>query len=457
MPLSVPLKTSRTATKEILYATGPLGATQAAAQLAALTGAAAVTSPNDTGEALGVADSLAETRAPQPIPPATGAVWGHGANTGHKSHPSYREPKQCLHAITSDHIDTTKPVLLANSTPHAVIKSFQLHEREREAKHWDSKGKQVVSSRATRPSFSFHNGPSGRVTEEKGRCREIAEHPMIKNPGPQEYVVDPIKANCLVPRGGTTERRFRGGPFDTGEVDAAVNPTKLIKFSTEAHPFSSVYPYADTKPSQRRSPTETDVADAPLQESSVADERVQAQELPPSAHIPSEDADRKNPIRTTDLNAQYFKYKQKPTFGFGSSGLGFRFRPGFQCSKKPALIPHQRMRGFRERRELEHPHPTAEKHYQVALDEALKKASEAQEAAAAAAAAASAAEATPAPARSGKSTMDKRTASNAFAEENNSVEAPGGTATSAITNTAIAAETAPVAMPDASKEVATPT
>jgi len=441
MPLSVPLKTSRAATKDIPYATGALGATQAAAQLAALTGAAAAKQP-EAAMALGATDSLSEPRAPQPIPAVTGAVWGHGANTSHKSHPSYR--------------DTTKPVLLANSTPHAVLRSFQQHEREREAKHWDSKGKQVVSSRATCPSHSFHNGPSGRVIEERGRCREITEHPMIKNPGPQEYEVDPIQSICLVPKGGTTERRFRGGPFDTGEVDATVNPTKLIKFSTEAHPFSQVYPYADTKPSQRRTPTETDVADAPLQETSqsVAE---QTQELPRGAQELDEDANRKNPIRTTDLNQQYFKYKQKPTHGFGSSGLGFRFRAGAQFAKVPALIPHKRLRGFRERRDLE-TQDRSEKHYQAALEAALAQASAAQEAAAAAAAAASAAlEATPAPARGGKSTVEKRTASKGSCEESNSAEAPGGTVTSAITNTVIAAETAPVPVPEASKEVATPT
>lgn len=425
--------------------------------MAALAGAAASAKQPEAAMAHGAADSPVAARAPQPIPAATGAVWGHGVSSSHKSHPSNR--------------DSHKPVLLANSTPHAVLRSFQQHEREREAKHWDSKGKQVVSSRATCPSFSFHNGPSGRVLEEKGRCREIGEHPMTRNPGPQEYDVDPIQPVCMVPKGMTTERRFRGGPFDTDEVDATVNPTKLIKFSTEAHPFSLVYPYADTKPSQVNGRTpDPDFVDAPLQENSlqsVAAEPV-LRIIPQEA---SEDADRKNPIRTADLNCLYFKYKQKPTFGFGSSGLGFRFRPGSQFARKPAVAPHQRLRGFRERRDLETQDTTRlpwrsyqdssplEKHYQAALQKALDQASEAQAAAAAAASAAS--EATPAPARSKErtATEEKRTSSKerTATEESNSAEAAGGTAAAAIANIVIAAETAPVAVPDASKEVATPT
>jgi hypothetical protein len=87
-----------------------------------------------------------------------------------------------------------------------------------------------------------------------------------------------------------------------------------------------------------------------------------------------EPADRRNPIRTADLNCQYFKFSTHPNHAFGSSGLGFRFMPGTQFARQPAQRqkPHSRLRGFRELRE-EIPE-MSEKVYQDALEKAMAEA-----------------------------------------------------------------------------------
>merc|ERR1719162_2158109 len=108
------------------------------------------------------------------LPPATGAGWGHNV---------------CGVSHANDKANAQKPFGLKHNTPQQVIRDFEANERLREAKHWDSKGKQISSVRATCPSISFHNGPAGRVVEEKARCREIGEHPCIRNPCPMTYDV----------------------------------------------------------------------------------------------------------------------------------------------------------------------------------------------------------------------------------------------------------------------------
>jgi len=257
---------------------------------------------------------------------------------------------------------------LANNTPQAVLRSFYQHEEEREAAHWESKGKQIVSTRATCPTVSFHNGPSGRVVEEKARCRELGEHPCLRNPGPEAYTVLCPPVACAVPAGWLKEPRFKNSPFE-GErkVD---NPTKLLKFSTECHPLAATYPY----------PEPVNKAALPEGESpepvATQDSRSGTSNLATSqpSRPADEPADRRNPIRTADLNCQYFKFSTHPNHAFGSSGLGFRFMPGTQFARQPAQRqkPHSRLRGFRELRE-EIPE-MSEKVYQDALEKAMAEA-----------------------------------------------------------------------------------
>lgn len=290
----------------------------------------------------------------QPIPPATGAVWGHGVTA-----------KQADGKKAASY----KPPGLANNTPQAVMRSFHGHEMEREAKHWEGTGKQITSLRATAPVVSFHSGPTGRVVEEKARCREIGEHPNLRNPGPERYDVPPITPVCMVPKGWQKEPRFKNSLFGGESKDAI--------YEVFCHPLCPTYPYPEPTPQQKSSLSEgmelTDpVPAAPPQESTYA-------------HSPREvydEADRRNPIRTADLNAQYFKYKHKPTWGFGSSGIGFRFAKGTPFAKQPLIKPHTRLRGFRELREAIP--ERSEKDYQEALTKALADAANAATVAAAA-------------------------------------------------------------------------
>jgi hypothetical protein len=182
----------------------------------------------------------------------------------------------------------------------------------------------------------------------------------------------------MVPKGFLKEARFKNGPFAMQEADA---PTKLIKLSTEAHPLSETYPYAEP-PAQQGSPADSEVAEVPAATQEPSSPTLMSHGSPPVDWQRHQELSRRNPIRTADLNCQHFKYPTKPTWGFGSSGLGFRFNPGTTFSKKPLIAPHERLRGFRELRDAV---PTkSEKEYQAALEHALAEAAAAAAAAAAA-------------------------------------------------------------------------
>jgi hypothetical protein len=53
-----------------------------------------------------------------------------------------------------------------------------------------------------------------------------------------------------------------------------------------------------------------------------------------------------------DLNALRMKHKQRPSYSFGSSGLGHRFSPGTKFSKRAPCKTHGRLMSFREQRDL---------------------------------------------------------------------------------------------------------
>lgn len=307
MPLSVPLKNSRARdSRGFSYAAHT--ATQAAAQLAAQSGAQAKNGTAMASTARPGSPAVPTPTPMPPMPPATGSMWGHhGASASSTA---------------------------ANQAPTSAV--------------------------------SFHNGPSGRLVEEKGRCREIGEHPCLRNPGPTCYDIPVQKDPCMVPNGWMKEPRFKNSPF-AGEQQID-NPTKLLKLSTECHPLSRTYPYPE--PSTCNSGHEA----VAVQETTAAEK--QPNYMRPSAQNDLEDlSDRRNPIRTVDLNQQHFKYKSKPTWGFGSSGLGFRFAAGTPFSKQPQIKPNTRLRGFRELREAM-PERT-EKECQDVLERAMTEAAEA--------------------------------------------------------------------------------
>jgi hypothetical protein len=199
------------------------------------------------------------------------------------------------------------------------------------------------------------------MLEEKGRCREIVEHPSAGNPSPDEYDFNRIQPVCMVPKGWMKEPRFKNSPFEGERV--VDNPTKLLITSTLCDPLSSTYPY----PEPRKDPPVAPVAEG--------------EEVPPSQEAgqshpsfrPGDPVDRRNGIRNVDMNAQYFKYKEKPTWGFGSSGVGFRFNPGTAFARQPAAKnqPHQRLRGFRELRDSIQ--PKSEEDYEKLLQSAREE------------------------------------------------------------------------------------
>jgi len=288
------------------------------------------------------------------------------------------------------------------------------------------------------------------VVEEKARCREIGEHPCLRNPGPERYDVEPIKPICMVPKDAKDkgEARFKNSPFE-GErkVDNPseppkpdptkwLNPTKLLKFSTECHPLSSTYPYPEPQ--------------KPASAAEDAAQEAEAQKTP--RHMQSTCAhpepDRRKAIRTVDLNAQYFKFNSKPQFGFGSSGIGFRFSAGTEFRNKPSRrdLPHSRLRGFRELRESIP--ERSEQEYKDALEKALA------EAAKAAAAQAAAAEAEKAGADPASPPKRKSAAPSNQGERSSSKTSEDGVST---VPTAAAAEPAPPAadpLPEAVSQAA---
>jgi hypothetical protein len=178
-----------------------------------------------------------------------------------------------------------------------------------------------------------------------------------------------------VPRGWSHQKRFKNSL-------TAQQENSLIKHSTDAHPFSPAYPYAacDTtsKATGSSARVGSDAAESPPGEPAVAPvaaeddgAKEKVGKIEPPRDI-GDETNRKNPIRTADLNCQYFKYSSKPQWGFGSSGLGYRFTPGTAFSRHPHVKTSSRLRGFRERRE-EIPE-ASEKEYQDALAKALAEA-----------------------------------------------------------------------------------
>mmetsp|Transcript_138164 Transcript_138164/g.240342 ORF Transcript_138164/g.240342 Transcript_138164/m.240342 type:complete len:334 (-) Transcript_138164:27-1028(-) len=215
-----------------------------------------------------------------------------------------------------------------------VIESAETRQLRLERKLLNSMGHQMNSLRTTQPIISFQ-GPSGRVVPDKVRCREIGEHPGIKNPGPEAYTIEPQWLPCSVPVNWGSERRFRTGPL-------ATNGKEMVKHSTHAHPFSPTYPYEE--PQKVPPPVEKE-------EEEAGEEKSQDYRNLQPIKDPSEEHIRRNPNKYTDLNAQYYKYHNKPRWGFGSSGLGYRFLPNTKFSRRAPVRTTGRISTFEDRRE----------------------------------------------------------------------------------------------------------
>jgi len=183
-----------------------------------------------------------------------------------------------------------------------------------EQQHLAACGKQVSSVRPTMPAPKF---ASPRVLSDggNGRCRELTEHPSLENPAPAAAIPLEDCTRTQVLKGFGQDRRFMDDGPDTK------NGAVCIAHSTNASPFSPTYPWQG------------------------GDKKVS---LPDA-----QDLRRRHPQAVADFNCLHHKYASKPSWSFGSAGLGERFQTGgWRTSKKQALPSgRSRLREFNELRE----------------------------------------------------------------------------------------------------------
>lgn len=300
----------------------------------------------------------------------------------------------------------TKPGESGSRDPQVLAQQRQAIRQEleaQEAKHWQACGKQVSSTKQSVPVYSFgsarprqkvklSSSPTGAgatataaavaanwVPPNEVRARELVQHPMIPNPSPQsEYQAldcgpcngtgkanrrvrwlhppldddDPQKNALCSACGGTGKAKKTLSPcpvlkgFGT-ESRFAERGVAVIKDSTLAHPLSRTYPYAE--PVSKSAGGENPSQEAPPDPAAAAE--AEKALLKQKQGRPSEAEQRRNGQAQPDLNFIYFKYGQRPRYGFGSSGLGSRFKPGTTFSRKPVVQPCVRHVGFRDIRE----------------------------------------------------------------------------------------------------------
>lgn len=211
-----------------------------------------------------------------------------------------------------------------------VLQEYEARIRARERQHLESCGKQVHSFRRTEPMISFA-APRGCVVQErasKARCPEISEHPSAFTPGPTYTAPPSSSAPTIVLKGWGRERRFEESPL-------ALQGSVSIKSSTNASPFSSTFPYEDTGLREL------------LQDSQAS--HVTSYDFGSIMSSPRER--QTNPQAMPDLNCLHIKYPARPSYSFGSAGLGFRFKRGTKFSRIPPTSTTSRLLGFRELRE----------------------------------------------------------------------------------------------------------
>lgn len=234
---------------------------------------------------------------------------------------------------------------------------------ERESAHWRSYGKQVSSTRSTNPAWPMDS--KTRVRQD-ARAREITEHPMVSNPPPMDRPADSW-GPCIVLKGWGQEKRWYDDPPENG-----AHPVPLqIRHSTHASPFSQTYPYEELakRPGleqlQQSQQLELEsLVTSPASPSAQAQQQQQQAEplsparpqmaAPPGHPKPNAMTPRppqKPPQQQPDYNVLHLKYKNRASWSFGSSGLGSRFRPGTQFSRKQQVATTSRLVGFRELRD----------------------------------------------------------------------------------------------------------
>lgn len=207
-------------------------------------------------------------------------------------------------------------------THREVIAAEMRRQHLRELSHLQGCGKQVASTRRTARQVCFasprvidRSKPAGQP--DSGRARELSEHPMVMTPGPMTYDLGGFTPRpSPILRDWGREPRFLEDPIQPYAIP--------LHHSTNASPFSSTYPYAEL-------------------------------EAGPEGATPRRPTVRAGEPQTTmDSNSKYIQ-PNPPSWSFGCSGLGQRFRAGTKFSRTAPVQTTSRLIGFRDRRDLEEP------------------------------------------------------------------------------------------------------
>lgn len=234
------------------------------------------------------------------------------AAEGHRAAPMLNSTAGSAAATQLESANSTMrslPTMKASKSAENKIQDSATRSEDCERKHLSSIGKQVTSIRATQPDYSF--GPAVFPA-----CRStVPFRPVLPSPGPELIVSFPPSPTPVL-KGWGMEPRFQGGPR-VAQARTSHHPVTTIVHSTQASPFSQTYPYQEIRMASRQ-----------LQDD-----------------LPHEDSEQR-PSRLEPLNHSStgvivrweIRYPKKPSWSFGSSGMGSRFRKGTQFSRR-AMVP----------------------------------------------------------------------------------------------------------------------
>jgi len=262
------------------------------------------------------------------------------AAEGHRAAPMLNSTAGSAAATQLESANSTMrslPTMKASKSAENKIQDSATRSEDCERKHLSSIGKQVTSIRATQPDYSFGPAvfPDCRATvpfrpvlrshEDLKRLAELRERTSNDSaefeirprttPGPELIVSFPPSPTPVL-KGWGMEPRFQGGPR-VAQARTSHHPVTTIVHSTQASPFSQTYPYQEIRMASRQ-----------LQDD-----------------LPHEDSEQR-PSRLEPLNHSStgvivrweIRYPKKPSWSFGSSGMGSRFRKGTQFSRR-AMVP----------------------------------------------------------------------------------------------------------------------
>eukprot|EP00927_Polykrikos_kofoidii_P062901 TRINITY_DN57703_c0_g1_i1.p1 TRINITY_DN57703_c0_g1~~TRINITY_DN57703_c0_g1_i1.p1 ORF type:complete len:360 (-),score=54.68 TRINITY_DN57703_c0_g1_i1:61-1074(-) len=231
--------------------------------------------------------------------------------------------------------------------------------------HKSAFGRQLPSTRRTEPVVSFAAAPKARRAKDQPLGRQgaldvIAHHPMNENPSPTRSLHRDLVAPVTVLHGWGDGRRFL---TDHPPATLATSVPAVVRGANFTSPFSATYPYEE--PPAPRDTEDTDTA--PSAAPAAAPRRsLPTRALPPphidvrvqlSSQSAASREHRAKPQMRPDLKLLQVKYTDQPSWSFGSSNVGGRFRRGTSFSRQPPCRTTGRLRGFRELRELQ-PQPT---------------------------------------------------------------------------------------------------